>query len=123
MLKANDLGLYCLIKIIPLHETLSKLFKEIEIDIIIHANIIPSYIVLKIAKKYKIPSIYDYLDHFPESSTTYYSNPVLKKLAYDFALQTIKYNLEMSTHIVNICLPTPKVKLVPQSSTVVSKFP
>jgi glycosyltransferase involved in cell wall biosynthesis len=48
--------------------------KEEGIDIIIHANILPSLIATKLAKKYGIPNIYDFLDYFPQSATAYYKH-------------------------------------------------
>jgi glycosyltransferase involved in cell wall biosynthesis len=48
--------------------------KEEGIDIVIHANILPSLIAAKLAKRYGIPNIYDFLDYFPQSAAAYYKH-------------------------------------------------
>jgi glycosyltransferase involved in cell wall biosynthesis len=72
-LKTNDLGLYYIINASQIYTTIKNVIEKEDIDVIIHGNILPSFIVSKLAKKMRIPNIYDFLDYFPESASAYYT--------------------------------------------------
>jgi glycosyltransferase involved in cell wall biosynthesis len=72
-LKTNNLGLYYIINASQIYITIKNVIKKEEIDVIIHGNILPSFIASKLAKKMRIPNIYDFLDYFPESASAYYT--------------------------------------------------
>jgi glycosyltransferase involved in cell wall biosynthesis len=69
---AKDLSLYYTVNAVQIYNTINSVIKEGGIDVIIHANILPSLIATKLAKRYGIPNIYDFLDYFPQSATAYY---------------------------------------------------
>ncbi|MGB9816194.1 MAG: glycosyltransferase [Desulfurococcaceae archaeon] len=70
----KDLSMYYTINATQVYNAIHRVIKEEGIDIIIHANILPSLIATKLAKKYGIPDIYDFLDYFPQSATAYYKH-------------------------------------------------
>jgi len=70
----KDLSMYYTINAAQIYNAINRVIKEEGIDIIIHANILPSLIATKLAKKYGIPDIYDFLDYFPQSATAYYKH-------------------------------------------------
>ena len=72
-LPAKNLGLYYLINAPQTYLTIKGAIRREGIDAIIHANILPSLITTKLAKLHRIPAIYDYLDHYPESASAYYT--------------------------------------------------
>jgi len=72
-LKTNNLGLYYIINASQIYITIKNVIKKEDVDVIIHGNILPSFIASKLAKKMKIPNIYDFLDYFPESASAYYT--------------------------------------------------
>ncbi len=98
----NNLGFYYVANTLHIKKAITALVAKVNIDLIIHANILPSYITLKIAQDQGIPSIYDYLDHFPESASMYYVNRFIRKLSYGFVFWLVRQNLKMSTHIVTV---------------------
>jgi len=69
----KNLGLYYLINTPQIYATLNRILQQEDIDAVLHANILPSIIAAKLAKRYKKTAIYDYLDHFPESASAYYA--------------------------------------------------
>jgi glycosyltransferase involved in cell wall biosynthesis len=69
---AKDLSLYYTVNAVQIYNAINSVIKEREIDVIIHANILPSLIAAKLAKRYGIPNIYDFLDYFPQSAAAYY---------------------------------------------------
>jgi len=70
---AKNLGLYYIISTPQLYATIKHVIEKEGVDVVIHANILPSYIASKLARKYKIPNVYDFLDYFPESASAYYT--------------------------------------------------
>jgi len=72
-LKTNNLGLYYIINASQIYITIKNVIKKEDVDVIIHGNILPSFIASKLAKKMRIPNIYDFLDYFPESASAYYT--------------------------------------------------
>ena len=72
-LPAKNLGLYYLINAPQTYLAIKGAIQREGIDAIIHANILPSLIATKLAKRHRIPAIYDYLDHYPESASAYYA--------------------------------------------------
>jgi glycosyltransferase involved in cell wall biosynthesis len=72
-LKTNNLGLYYIINASQIYTTIKNVIKKEDVDVIIHSNILPSFIASKLAKKMRIPNIYDFLDYFPESASAYYT--------------------------------------------------
>ena len=70
----KDLSMYYTINAAQIYNAINRVIKEEGIDIIIHANILPSLIATKLAKKYGISNIYDFLDYFPQSAAAYYKH-------------------------------------------------
>lgn len=98
--KTKNLGLYYLLNAPRMYATLSGLVENMKIDTVIHANILPSYIALKIAKAHGIATISDYHDHLPESAAAYYENTWLHGVAHDFVLEVVRRNIRMSDHVI-----------------------
>jgi glycosyltransferase involved in cell wall biosynthesis len=72
-IRAGNLGLYYTLNTPQIYITLKNIIEREGMDIIIHANILPSFIATVLAKKYGISNIYDFLDYFPESASAYYT--------------------------------------------------
>ena len=102
LIKNVDVGFYYLANLYPIANVLDRILTRNSIDIVIHANILPSFIAVRIAKRHNIPSIYDYLDHFPESASMYYNHKLMRNLSYMSTLNLIRYNLRKSSLIVTV---------------------
>jgi len=72
-INVKNLGLYYLLNAPQVYLAIKGIINKEGIDIIIHANILPSFIASVLAKRYGIPNIYDFLDYFPESASVYYT--------------------------------------------------
>jgi len=68
----KNLGLYYVINSPQIYSSIKTVIKEEGVDAVIHANILPSLIASKLARKLNVPNIYDFLDYFPESASAYY---------------------------------------------------
>jgi len=71
--RAENLGLYYTLNTPQIYITLENIIRRKDIDVIVHANILPSFVATALAKKYEISNIYDFLDYFPESASAYYT--------------------------------------------------
>jgi glycosyltransferase involved in cell wall biosynthesis len=98
----RDLSLYYIINA-PNHLLqLHNILKTCKIDVIVFANILTGAESVILGKKYQIPVICDYLDHFPESASSYYDNPVVKTLVRETVLKVTKWNLMRASHVVTV---------------------
>ncbi len=119
--RVKNLGLYYILNAPLMRESLKKVFSNI--DLVIHANIVPSYLTVKLAKQAKIPVIYDYMDHYPYSGAYYFKAKVLQTLASNTALAFVKENLRASDIIVTVSytfkkllglvVPEDKIRVIP----------
>ena len=68
----KNLGLYYVINSPQIYSSIKTVIKREGVDVIVHANILPSLIASKLAIKLNVPNVYDSLDYFPESASAYY---------------------------------------------------
>jgi UDP-N-acetylglucosamine:LPS N-acetylglucosamine transferase len=59
----------------PFHYAVFKrIIKEANIDVVVAAHIFAGAAVIKAAKKYRVPVVFDLKDWFPNSAAAYYKN-------------------------------------------------
>lgn len=92
---SRNLSLYYFLNYGMMHSSLERFIDEM--DIVVHANILPSRIVTSMCSKKSIPSIYDYVDHFPESAASYYKSSLMNHLVIAFVTKITKENFSRST--------------------------
>jgi len=92
-----------------IRESLKKTLEHEPIDVIIHANILPSLFTVRLSRKFKIKTIFDYLDHYPESASAYYKNNLIKWAVHTVVSLMTKYNLRNSDEIVTVSYALKKV--------------
>ena len=71
--RVRNLGLYYVVNAPQIYASIKRVIDGEGIDVVIHANILPSLIASKLAKRFGVPNVYDYLDHYPESASVYYT--------------------------------------------------
>jgi glycosyltransferase involved in cell wall biosynthesis len=69
-----------------------------KIDIILSANIIPSFF----ANFLGVPVVIDYLDHFEESGAVYYKNKVVGSVVQHVVRWLTRFNLNHAKHIITV---------------------
>lgn len=98
----RDLSLYYVINA-PYHmQLLNSILKTCSIDVIVFANILTGAESVILGKVHEIPVVCDYLDHFPESASSYYDNPIAKALVREVVLKVTKWNLIRANHVVTV---------------------
>lgn len=70
----KDLSMYYVANVPSMLSVMEQVIRKV--DVIMHANVLPSVVAAKIAKKYGKTVIYDYLDFFPQSASAYYRGSI-----------------------------------------------
>jgi glycosyltransferase involved in cell wall biosynthesis len=73
VVKVRNLGLYYMVNAAQIYGAIRQMLSSEEIDVVLHANILPSLLAVKLAKSLGVPAVYDYLDYFPESASVYFT--------------------------------------------------
>jgi len=100
--RADNPGTYYIVNFKPIYEAIEKTMLREPIDVVIHANIIPSSIAVYLAKKIGVRTIFNYRDHFPESASVYYKNPFTKMIAFKLTESLVRYNAENSDEVITV---------------------
>jgi len=98
----GNMGLYYAMNSGPILLTLSKLLRKEKIDIIVHANVLPSTIAVQLGKIFQKPLIYDFQDYFPESAISYIKGGLLKSVTYGLTSWLTRFNIKYSDAIVTV---------------------
>ncbi|MFZ2071482.1 MAG: glycosyltransferase family 4 protein [Halobacteriota archaeon] len=79
-----------------------RIIKEAGIDVIVAAHIFAGAAVIKAAKKYGVPVVFDLKDWFPDSAAAYYKNKLLKWILREGVWRITKHNLDRSDRITTV---------------------
>jgi glycosyltransferase involved in cell wall biosynthesis len=101
-IQTGNIGSYYFANAVQMFSALSKVLKKKKIDVIIHANILPSTIAVGLGKIFHVPVIFDYQDHFPESAAVYFKGSLTRLLVYAVTSGLNKINVKYSDAIVTV---------------------
>ena len=79
-----------------------RIIKEAGIDVVVAAHLFAGAAVIKAAKKYGVPVVFDLKDWFPDSAAAYYKNRVLKWILREGVWRITKHNLDRSDRITTV---------------------
>ena len=79
-----------------------RIIKEEGIDVVVAAHIFAGAAVIKAAKKYDVPVVFDLKDWFPDSAAAYYKNKALKWILREGVWWITKHNLDRSDRITTV---------------------
>ncbi|UNQ73147.1 glycosyltransferase [Infirmifilum sp. NZ] len=99
---AGNPGTYYLKNAKALYEALKKTLEREPVEVIVHANILPSTFAVRLARRQGVKTVFDYLDHYPESASAYYRNRLAKKLVHTAVYAITIYNLRNSDEVVTV---------------------
>jgi glycosyltransferase involved in cell wall biosynthesis len=95
----NDPSLYYIFNIISHARSLKRIVNDHKIDLIVSANILPSYMANLVSP---VPIVYDYLDHFEESAAIYYPNSIFGKIAKKIVGRIVAENLKRASVVITV---------------------
>ncbi|NLM30281.1 MAG: glycosyltransferase [Methanomicrobiales archaeon] len=87
----------------PCHyRVISNIIRDHDIDVVVGAHILAGTAMVRAAKKYDVPVIFDLKDWFPDSAAAYYKNPAIRWLLREGVLAITRYNLDHSDVITTV---------------------
>jgi glycosyltransferase involved in cell wall biosynthesis len=78
--------------------TLKRLVKRERIDVILSANILPSFMANMVGK----PIVFDYLDHLEESASVYYPDSIAGSVIQKVVRTITRFNLRHSKAVITV---------------------
>jgi len=77
-----------------------QIIKNEKIDVVVSANILPAFLVNFV--KGKIPVVFDYLDHYEESASSYYPSSFIGSVVEKGVKWIIRYNLKNADSVITV---------------------
>jgi phosphatidylinositol alpha-1,6-mannosyltransferase len=84
------------------YRVIRDIIREHRIDVVVGAHVLAGTAMIRAAKKFDVPVIFDLKDWFPDSAAAYYENPVLRWLLREGVLAITRYNLNRSDMITTV---------------------
>ena len=79
-----------------------QILKKEKIDVVVAAHIFAGTAVIRAAKKYGVPVVFDLKDWFPDSAAAYYNNNIIRETIRKTVLAITRYNLNRSDVITTV---------------------
>jgi len=84
------------------YRVFKQIIKEEKIDVVVAAHVLAGTAVIRAAKKYGVPVVFDLKDWFPDSAAAYYKNRLLKWILKESVWQITRYNLKRSDRVTTV---------------------
>jgi glycosyltransferase involved in cell wall biosynthesis len=102
-LAVNNPAFYYILNSKHIWSLVDRALKDLNIDVVVHSNILPSAMASTLARRKNVPLIYDYMDHYPQSASAYFKNSLMKTATYNFVKKVTDYAIRKSDVIVTVC--------------------
>jgi len=79
-----------------------KIVRDGHYDIIVAAHVLAGTAVIRAAKRYKVPVIFDLKDWFPDSAAAYFTNPLLQEAVRRGVWAITRHNLTKSDRLTTV---------------------
>ncbi|MDN7025043.1 glycosyltransferase [Methanoculleus sp. FWC-SCC1] len=87
----------------PCHyRVIRDIIRDNEIDVVVGAHVLAGTAMIRAAKKYDVPVVFDLKDWFPDSAAAYYRNPALQWALKSGVLAITRYNLDRSDLVTTV---------------------
>ncbi len=87
----------------PCHyRVISRIIRDHDIDVVVGAHVLAGTAMVRAAKKYGVPVVFDLKDWFPDSAAAYYKNQAVQWLIREGVLAITRYNLDHSDVITTV---------------------
>ena len=82
---------------------IDRTLTQLQIDVVVHSNLIPSLMACNLARRAKIPLVYDCIEYYPESASAYFTGRLTKTLAYNVVSGLMKHLIRNSDVVITVC--------------------
>ncbi len=79
-----------------------KIIRENKIDVVVAAHVLAGSAVIRAAKRYHVPVVFDLKDWFPDSAAAYFKNRFMQNLVRRCVWEITKRNLSNSDQITTV---------------------
>ncbi|MBT0732853.1 glycosyltransferase [Methanoculleus bourgensis] len=79
-----------------------NIIRDYDIDVVVGAHVLAGTAMVRAAKKFGVPVVFDLKDWFPDSAAAYYKNPAVQWLLREGVLTITRYNLDHSDVITTV---------------------
>ena len=87
----------------PCHyRVIRNIIRDYDIDVVVGAHVLAGTAMVRAAKKFGVPVVFDLKDWFPDSAAAYYKNPAVQWLLREGVLTITRYNLDHSDVITTV---------------------
>ena len=87
----------------PCHyRVIRNIIRDYDIDVVVGAHVLAGTAMVRAAKKFGVPVVFDLKDWFPDSAAAYYKNPAVQWLLREGVLAITRYNLDHSDVITTV---------------------
>ncbi len=87
----------------PCHyRVIRNIIRDYDIDVVVGAHVLAGTAMVRAAKKFGVPVVFDLKDWFPDSAAAYYKNPAVRWLLREGVLAITRYNLDHSDVITTV---------------------
>ena len=84
------------------YRVICEIIRDHDIDVVVGAHVLAGTAMVRAAKKFDVPVVFDLKDWFPDSAAAYYTNPAVKRLLREGVLAITRYNLDHSDVITTV---------------------
>jgi glycosyltransferase involved in cell wall biosynthesis len=95
-------ALYYVLNSKQIWDAISRVIEELHIDVVVNSNILPGAIAANLARRRKVPLVYDLIEYYPQSAAAYFQNSLLKTLAASTVKRLMYYIIHESDAVVTV---------------------
>ncbi len=87
----------------PCHyRVIRNIIRDYDIDVVVGAHVLAGTAMVRAARRFGVPVVFDLKDWFPDSAAAYYKNPAMRWLLREGVLAITRYNLDHSDVITTV---------------------
>jgi len=101
-LPITDPALYYILNSKNTWDAIRHTLEQLHIDAVVNSNIVPGVMASILAKRMKIPLVYDCAEYYPESASAYFKSRSLKLLAQNVVKEAMKYVIRRSDAVITV---------------------
>jgi glycosyltransferase involved in cell wall biosynthesis len=101
-LPIRELSFNYTINAISHYRHITSVIEAEKIDVVVFSNILAGTGAVIAGRRHRVPIVFDYLDHFPESASVYYDNPIARTIVREVVSRITTWNLRSADYVVTV---------------------
>lgn len=101
-IRARNPALYYLLNAKAHWRLIDRALARLRIDVIVHSNIVPSVAAVLLARRRRIPVVFDCIEYYPQSSSAYFKSVPMQTMAYHVVKRLTEYLIRESDVVITV---------------------